>query len=85
MSKFEFGDLVRDTVSKFEGIVMVSALYSTGCTHYGLAPQELDKDGEPRKWEWFDQTRLEVLQEGRVKFDMEKKIIGGPAPHPNHI
>ena len=81
--KFEFGDLVKDTVSGFEGIVMVRALYSTGCTHYGLAPEELDKDGKVREWEWFDQSRLKLSVQDKIDFKLEE-ATGGPAPHPNN-
>lgn len=81
MDKFEFGDLVKDEISGFTGIAMVRALYSTGCTHYGVAPQELDKDGKVQNWEWFDETRLSLKKKGKVKFSI-KEQNGGPAPNP---
>lgn len=79
--KFEFGDLVKDSISNFTGIVMVRALYSTGCTHYGLAPQELDKEGKVQDCEWFDQSRLIIKKRNKIIFFNEEEI-GGPSPNP---
>lgn len=70
---FDFGDLLKDVVTGFEGIVMVKALYSTGCLHYGLSPQQSAKTdkGSPEdpNWLWYDESRLERVEPKKVKFE----------------
>lgn len=84
-TKYDFGDLLKDNVTGFEGIVMVKALYSTGCLHYGLSPQKTaDKDGaitDPQ-WIWWDETRLSLVKKEVVCFPITKqshKSISGPS------
>ena len=80
-AKYEMGDLLRDAVSGFTGIVMGVTAYSTGCVHYGLTPQKLKDDGAPSDWEWFDQSRLVLVNEGVVKFD-RYEATSGAFPNP---
>jgi hypothetical protein len=77
--KFENGDKLRDKPSGFEGIVMVRAEYSTGCVHYGLLSQTL-KDGAPMDWHWIDQSRLELVAEKAVSFDVDPTKTSGAFP-----
>jgi len=83
MSKVNFehenGDVLKDKVSGFEGVVMVRAEYSTGCIHYGMQSQDM-KDGEPRDWHWLDQSRLELVKSGVVEFDIIEGSTSGPFP-----
>ena len=83
MSKVNFehenGDILRDKVSGFEGVVMVRAEYSTGCIHYGMQSQEM-KDGSPRDWEWMDQSRLESVSKRTVTFDIDEDRKSGAMP-----
>ena len=71
MSKIKFkysnGDLLRDSVTGYEGIVRVCAVYSTGCHHYGLQPVS-PKDGKLGDWGWLDQSRLSLAKKGAVSF-----------------
>ena len=67
---FEFGEVLRDKVTGFKGIVMARTEYWTECFHYGLQSQKL-KDGKPAPWQWFDETMVE-------RFSSSKKIIKGP-------
>lgn len=60
-TKFNMNDVLRDTTSGFTGQVLGITRYSTGCTHYGLAPKTLKPDGTIHTWEWFDESRLEVV------------------------
>ncbi len=70
--KFEIGDLLFDIVTGFEGVVMAASVYATGCIHYGLMGQSLPKPGEALpQWEWFDESRLELKQAARVKFNVK--------------
>ena len=83
MHKFELGEIAKDIVTGFQGVVMVRAEYFTDCTHYGLCPQEL-KDGKTIDWEWFDETRLVKVEgqkiEKQPRAEEAKKITSGPFP-----
>ena len=81
-TKFNLGDLLRDQVSGFEGIVMVIAFYHTGCVHYGLASQKLHTEGKITDWEWIDESRLMSIQSRVVKFEVEFKKRSGIFPNP---
>ena len=65
--KYNNGDLLRDSVTGYEGIVMVCSEYSTGCHHYGLQPRK-PKDGKLGDWEWLDQSRLSLVKKEVVNF-----------------
>lgn len=87
-NKFNFGDKVKHIVHGTSGIVMAYSHYSTGCIHYGIQPQDLDEDGEPRDWKWYDETKLKLVRAGAVEvisyLDKEKTKPaknGGPAPN----
>jgi hypothetical protein len=84
MSKINFkysnGDLLRCKVTGLEGVVMVCALYSTGCKHYGLLPRKLKKDGSPSSWTWLDQSQVDKIKTNAVAFDIKEGSVSGPMP-----
>ena len=77
--KYENGDILKDKVTGYQGVVMVRAEYSTGCLHYGLQGNEL-KDGMPPNWEWLDSTRLELVKSAQVIFDIDTSKPSGSFP-----
>lgn len=77
--KYNNGDVLRDKVTGFTGVVMVCAAYATGCHHYGLQDQNL-KDGAPAEWQWLDVSRLEVVKYRAVQFTQVENLSGGPSP-----
>lgn len=77
--KFNNGDILRDKVTGFTGVVMVCAAYATGCHHYGLLPQEL-REGRPAEWEWIDVSRLEQVKPVAVNFNQDGNKTSGPSP-----
>ena len=78
--KFQNGDTLEDIVTGFKGIVMVKAVYSTGCTHYGLSPKVSGK-GEISSWEWLDQSRLKLIKDiKRIDFNIIEGSTSGPEP-----
>jgi len=82
-NKFEFGDKVEHKVLGIAGIVMAYTFYSTGCTHYGIQRMELDEDGDPKDWLWYDENRLELIKSRYVEFDSyldDGKRTSGPEP-----
>jgi len=68
-TKFNMNDILQDRVSGFKGQVLGVTKYDTGCTHYGLAPTKVNKDGMLSEWLWFDESRLTL-----VKKAVEKSI-----------
>lgn len=79
--KFELGETLKDIITGFHGVVMGRTQYATGCNHYGLVSRDLDKDGKPKDWQWFDESRLvSVPKAGKVKFNLTKPT-GGPYPN----
>jgi hypothetical protein len=59
--KYPMNVTAKDTVSSFEGVIIVRNAHLFGCAQYGLAPKELSSDGSPRKTEYFDESRIEII------------------------
>ncbi len=65
--KLNFGDKVRDKVTKFEGTVMARIENFTGVVEYSVTP-EVDDIGSMRDAQWVEESRLEVLGSERIGF-----------------
>jgi hypothetical protein len=59
--KYPMNVIAKDSVSGFKGIIIARNAHLFGCAQYGLAPQELSSDGKPRDTEYFDESRIEIL------------------------
>lgn len=57
----KLGRTGRDQITGFEGVIMGRAEYLTGCNQLLIAPRELDKDGNRRSGEWFDESRIGLV------------------------
>ena len=77
--KFRLGVKAKDIITGYKGVVGGRTEYLTGCKQYGLIKEGLTKDGKTPDWEWFDESRLEVVKADPVKVN-EKSDPGGPAP-----
>ena len=77
--KIALGQLARDKVSGFEGVVYGITTWMNGCRRIGLKSQNL-KDGKPLDVEWFDEDDVVVVKK---KFDEKGKRTGGPMPDPS--
>ena len=79
MCRFNLNDVLKDKVTGFTGVCLGISRYATGCIHYGLMPQKINKDGTiAQNYEWLDESRLTLVK----KFKTEKtKPHGGPAPN----
>lgn len=82
--KYELGDILKDKVTGFTGVVMVRAEYFTGCIHYGLCPRKVGKNGTIPEWEWVDVSRL-VKAKGKVILSQStsKKAVRTSGPMPS--
>ena len=83
--KIDLGDKVRDVIEGVEGIVVYISRHLTGCDRVGVQPP-LDKDGRRQEAEWFDITRLELIQKQAVILPgMEKEKPEPPGGDPTRI
>ena len=76
MAKVNLGDLVKDSVSGFKGIVVATHNYLNGCTRVSIQPP-VDKDGKLPDALSFDEPQVEVIKPKKAKEDNHK--TGGPA------
>lgn len=59
--KYNMNVIAKDTISGFNGVIIARNAHLFGCAQYGLAPQELGADGSPKRTEFFDESRIEIL------------------------
>jgi len=57
--KFELGDLVEDTITKFTGVITSQTMWINGCARYGLQAQKL-QEGRPAEVQMFDEHHLKL-------------------------
>lgn len=80
--RFELGEVLKDKVTGFKGVVRSRADYLTGCNRYALQPRQLKDDGKPREWTWFDEDELVSTKDKTVVLveqdDSPKHKNGGP-------
>lgn len=77
MSEIKLGDLARDKITGFEGIVISRTEWLNGCVRLGVQPQKL-KDGQPLDDKVFDVGQLVLVE--AAAFDRKPKPTGGPYP-----
>jgi hypothetical protein len=80
MSKFDFGDKVRDIVNGYQGIVTARHEYLNGCVRYHVDPGKVEKDGKSPEGATIDEGQLELVKRGVVK--IPARDVGGPMPEP---
>ena len=79
----QLGSVVRDRITGFTGIVFGRHEYLTGCNKITIQPRSLDKDGAPRKTEWFDEQTIEVLEPPKSGLvDQGDAVVEGPFDEP---
>lgn len=64
--KYPMNVVAKDSISGFQGVIIARNAHLFGCAQYGLAPQELGSDGSPRKTEYFDESRIEIIDESNA-------------------
>lgn len=79
--KYKIGDTLKEKVSGFEGVVMAVTAYATGCFHYGIASRDLDSNGKVKEWEWFDQSRLDLVESKTINFAIVAGVTSGALPN----
>ncbi len=91
--KFKLGSEVEERITGYTGIIMGRSDYLTGCVQYGILSPIFKKDGEPRDWIWYDESRIKLtaayirgasIGEQAINYTKEslpnttEKEIGGP-------
>lgn len=79
-SAIELGDLVRDKVTGFAGVVTGYYSFLSGCDQCRVQPRELSDKGNIQMTEQFDVLQLELVEKAVVVIDArpKSKRSGGP-------
>jgi len=72
------GKIGKDKITGFTGMITSVHTYLTGCSQYGLQPQDLTKDGEPQKIHYFDTGRVDIVADGITVESVSNNNPGGP-------
>jgi hypothetical protein len=75
----ELGDVAKDSVSGFQGIVVAETNWLHGCRRIVIQPQSLH-DGKPIPGESFDEPQCKLVRKAAV--DRTPPRTGGPHPEP---
>lgn len=81
MGKYEamLGDVVKDSITGFQGVVVCISQWYHGCKRVTVQPTEL-KDGKPIDTVTFDEPQL-ILVESKQHKPLSR--TGGPRPEPS--
>jgi hypothetical protein len=61
------GDLAKDVVTGFEGIITGRSAWLHGCDRLNITPMKLGSDGTPIKEQSFDEDRIEIVKKAKAK------------------
>ena len=78
VKEIKLGDLVRDTITGFEGIAVAKTDWLNGCSRFSLQSTGLH-EGKVLDAECFDEMQLELVGSKGHKPD---ESTGGPRPDP---
>jgi hypothetical protein len=74
----KLGSKVRDSITGFTGIAVSRTEHLFGCVRVSIEPQEC-KDGKPVDICWFDEQRVELVEETKpVVSAASSATSGGP-------
>lgn len=77
------GSKVRDNITGFTGIAVGRTAWLHGCARVGVEPDTL-KDGKPIEIQWFDEQRIDVLEDrAPVVSAASSARTGGPQQDPS--
>ena len=78
--KLELGQIVKEIHTGYTGVVMARTDHITGCIQYGILNKKLDKNGDVREWEWFDEDRFVCVGKKKKAMIKDSTAVGGPCP-----
>lgn len=76
MSKIELGDKARHVITGFEGIVVATVQYLTGCDQIGIQPQGLDDKGQPFESRYFNAPYVDLVAREAVPNRTPGRVTG---------
>lgn len=82
MPEIELGDIARDTITGFEGVVIGKTNWLHNCTTITLQPKKLKDDGSPQESKMFDAPQLELVESKVQATTPATKRTGGSKPEP---
>jgi hypothetical protein len=74
------GQIVKDQVSGFSGVITARVQYITGCNQYLVRPQGLDDKGKIQEGHYFDEDTLIILPKKSLRLKIHNP--GGPQETP---
>ena len=79
--KFKLGQVGKDKITGFAGVLTARCEFLTGCNRYCIQPREL-KDGKPIDSIYFDEDQIEIIGEGILSSDVQGDENGACSPDP---
>ncbi len=73
----DFGDKARDSITKFEGIVVGKATFLYGCSRIQIEKAGLNKEGNADEPLWFDEQRVVLVEEKQPPISKQSKATTG--------
>jgi hypothetical protein len=79
-TRVELGDIVRDSITGFEGSVESITVWRFGCRRTQVRPTKLSKDGLPIETQVFDEPSLHIIKRANVPEAVQdsRRKNGGP-------
>lgn len=78
-NEIKLGDVARDTITGFEGVVVARTEWLNGCRRLTIQPQALH-DGKPIDSTTFDEPQLALIRSAGARAEPQ---TGGPQPEPS--
>lgn len=78
MSEIKLGDVAKDAITGFEGVVIADCNWLHGCRRLTIQPREL-RDGKPVESQSFDEPQCILVLKDALASTAD---TGGPRPEP---
>ena len=79
----KLGSKVRDTLTGYAGVAVARTEYQYGCARVAIEAATLT-EGKPVDPQWFDEQRVEVVEEEAPKVSRDSSATsGGPQKDPS--
>jgi hypothetical protein len=80
--EYGLGEIVKDVITGFSGVIIGRCDYLTGCKQYQINPQKLDEKGIPQEALWIDESQVEKTR--KKPLVLNKKGDEGPREAPKN-
>ena len=82
MFKLELGQIAKDKITGFQGILTARCEFLTGCNRYCIQPQDL-RDGRIIDSIYFDEDQIQIIGNGISAEDVQGDKKGACSPCPS--